>query len=414
MKEKVKLITILMLIHIIFSGCENSDVNYPDVQTKDVTIGVLVSLSGNWSALGQTSKAALEAAVNDINQKLNEDESSLKFNLKVIDTKLDPDAAYAGAEELIADGVEIIIGPQSSAELSAMKPLLDENDVIAISMSSTAGSLALQGDHVLRFCPDDKPEGLAAAKLMWERGIRKVVAVYRDDDGNIGLKKSMTSAFIALGGEVLDSIKYSNDDNITTDLIEQIRGAVNRSSAVETGIYIAGFDELSDIFTLAASDETLSSIIWTGSNGSAMSAAIASNNQAAEFANNVEFCSPLFAMSKENENDWSSISESISQSTGLIPDAYTFAAYDAIHVAAEAYKSVDIEYEFDALYSAYIQSASGYQGLTGLTELNEAGDRKYGNFTMMGICGSHPDYEWSPVGSYDAAAGVLLYEGCNP
>jgi branched-chain amino acid transport system substrate-binding protein len=415
MKDIFRLIPVIAASLLIMLGCSDSDVNKPDEnKTNEITIGALVSLSGNWSSLGMTSKAALEMAVAEINEKFEDDGTQLKFTLKIMDTKLDPDLAYAGVQELIADGVEVIIGPQSSAELLRVKPLLDQNNIFAVSMSSTAGSLALNGDHVLRFCPDDKPEGLAVSKLMWERNIRKVVAVYRDDEGNIGLKKSMTTSFTGSGGVVIDSIKYSNDDNITNTLIEQISASVKSgNNTAETAVYLAGFDEVAEIFALAAADETLSSVLWFGSNGSAMSAALISNTAAARFANNVEFCSPLFALSEETEAEWSPVSESIEQSTGLKPEAYTFAAYDAVYVAALAYKSAGDNYTFDSLLSGYIQTAGEHQGMTGLTELNSAGDRKYGNFTMLGICGSEPNYSWMPVGSYNTATGSLIYNGCN-
>ncbi|MFC2084512.1 ABC transporter substrate-binding protein [Bacteroidota bacterium] len=415
MKVGIEFFLVVVASLLLFSRCQDSDVNQPeDNQTNEITIGTLLSLTGNWSALGITSKAALETAVKEINQNFQDGGGSLKFNLKVIDTKLDPETAYTETEKLISDGVEIIIGPQSSAELARIKPLLDVNNVFAISMGSTAGSLALNGDHVLRFCPDDKPEGTAISELMWERGICKVIAVYRNDEGNISLKRSMTKYFTGLGGTVIDSIKYSTDDNITSDLIRQISSILSsENNPAETAIYLAGFNEIAQIFAFAISDTILSSALWFGSNGSAMSTELISNTEVARFANRVGFCSPLFALSAETENEWSSLATSIEQATQHKPDAYTLAAYDAVQVAALAYYSVGSNYQFENLFSEYINIASEYQGLTGLTELNEAGDRKYGNFTLMGICGSDPSYEWTPVGSYNTASGLLIYNGCN-
>lgn len=416
MKQKLAgiLLTALVLF-LSFNACEDSDVNEPaNNQTEEITIGALVSLTGNWSSLGITSKAALEAAVDKINREFENEGSNIRFNLNIVDTELDPEIAYIKTQELIDAGVSIIIGPQSSAELTRIKPLLDANNVFAASMSSTAGSLALPGDHVLRFCPDDKPEGLAVSELMWEKGIRNVVAVFRTDDGNIGLKRSMTSSFSAMGGNVIDSVSYSTDDNITADLINQIASSASASgNSAETGIYLAGFDEVADVLALASSNSVLSSLLWFGSNGSANSAQLVSNETAAAFANQSEFCSLLFALSDENEDEWNSLYSSVQQSTQLEPDAYTFAAYDAVMIAAQTVKSIGINFSFDTFYNEYISTATDYQGLTGPTELNEAGDRKYGNFTMLGICGSDGNYEWTPVGSYNTATNYLNYTGCN-
>ncbi|MBU0473232.1 MAG: penicillin-binding protein activator [Bacteroidetes bacterium] len=407
-----RVIYLFLVFSIFLISCNDSKIVDPPAKQNEITIGVLVSLTGNWSSLGITTKSALEIAVDEINQNYMENDINLKFVLKVIDTKLDPELAYSATQELITDGVEIIIGPQSSAELSKIKPLLDANNIFAVSMSSTASSLALAGDHILRICPDDKPEGVAISALMWSKGIKKVIAVYRDDDGNIGLKRSMTKSFINLGGTVIDSIKYSNDDNITANLIDEIVTSLNTSTnASETAIYLAGFDEITDIFTIAKSNTQLSSTLWFGSNGSAMSSAIVSNADAASFANEVEFCTPLFALSAENETEWNSLFTAIEQATELKPDAYTFAAYDAIKIASLAYESSDNG--FTNLFSNYVTISTTYNGLTGLTEFNSAGDRKFGNFTFFEICGINPNFSWVSVGSYNTSTNQLLYTGCN-
>jgi len=415
MKLKINRSLIYLLLFVFVIGCKDSDVTEPNNnQTEEITIAALLSLTGNWSTLGITSKAALEAAVEEMNQESIDEGKKIKFVLKIIDTKLDPEIAYTKTNELINEGVKVIIGPQSSAELSRIRPLVNENDIMVISMSSTAGALAINGDHIYRFCPDDKPEGLAISELMWERGIREVVAVYRDDDGNIGLKRSMTNTFTNLGGIVIDSIKYSNDDNITAGLISSIITAVEKgTNQNEVGIYLAGFDEVTNIFVQSASSELLKSKIWFGSNGSASSSALISNVEASAFANSVEFCSPLFALSTENENLWKPLFNSIKDATQLTPDAYTFAAYDAFIVAAKSYLSVSENNNYGDLSAAFTQIAQQYNGLTGLTELNEAGDRKYGNFTLLGICGENPNFEWSSVGSYNTATNSLIYTGCN-
>ena len=409
-----RVIYLFFAFSMFFISCNDSKIVDPPAEPNEVIIGVLVSLTGNWSSLGITTKAALEVAVEEINEKYKTNDVNLKFVLKVIDTKLDPALAYSATIQLISDGVEIIIGPQSSAELSIIKPLLDANNIFAVSMSSTASSLALADDHILRICPDDKPEGVAIAALIWEKGIRNVIAVYRDDDGNIGLKRSMTKSFVNFGGTVIDSIKYSNDDIITQNLIDEIVTSINTSSnPSETAIYLAGFDEITDIFALAKSNTQLSTTLWFGSNGSAMSTAIVSNVNAASFANSVEFVSPLFALSAENESEWSSLFNTIEQSTQQKPDAYTFAAYDALKIASIAYESIGTNYEFTNLLSEYVTISTTYNGLTGITEFNPAGDRKYGNFSLFGICGINPNFDWNLVGSYNTSTNELIYTGCN-
>ena len=62
--------------------------------------------------------------------------------------------------------MQVIIGPQSSAELAALKSYVDQNPVLVVSQSSTAGTLAVKNDRILRFTPADSLEGVAVSALM--------------------------------------------------------------------------------------------------------------------------------------------------------------------------------------------------------------------------------------------------------
>ena len=109
---KISLLLVIVF-GLLLGGCKDSNVNDPVTdKVNEVTIGALVSLTGNWSSLGITTKAALEQSVEEINRNFLAEGSNLKFNLKIVDTKLDPELAYSITQELINDGVEIILGPQ--------------------------------------------------------------------------------------------------------------------------------------------------------------------------------------------------------------------------------------------------------------------------------------------------------------
>ena len=112
---------------------------------SDLTIGALLSLTGDWSTLGITSKALLEIVVAEMNASLEATQSSGRVSLRVEDTKLEPERAVSGFKALTGAGASLIIGPQSSAECRAILPLLDAQGTIAISQGSTAGSLSLPG-----------------------------------------------------------------------------------------------------------------------------------------------------------------------------------------------------------------------------------------------------------------------------
>jgi branched-chain amino acid transport system substrate-binding protein len=94
------------------------------------------------------------------------------------------------------------------------KPYADAHNILVISRGSTASSLAIPGDNIFRFCPNDMREAEAIVALMWHDGIRTIVPLWRNDAGNNGLHDSVQAAFQNVGGAVTSGYRY---EPTTTD-----------------------------------------------------------------------------------------------------------------------------------------------------------------------------------------------------
>jgi branched-chain amino acid transport system substrate-binding protein len=378
--------------------------------SQEVTIGGIFSLTGNWASLGVTSKAALELAVEDANRMA--EGRGITFRADVRDTKLDPAMALTAVQSLRGAGVQVIIGPQSSAELAAIKPYVDANPVMVVSQSSTAGSLAVAGDHVYRFTAADSLEGVASAALMWADGIRTVIPVWRDDAGNVGLQKATRAAFAARGGTVSTGILYGSGTTTfgTTaiSLAGQLKQVLATRPAGEVGIYVAGFDEVAAIFAAAAAtDPVLASVRWYGADGIAQSGALLNNATAVAFAETVGFPSALFGLDFTAQQSWQPLATRIQQRAGSAPDAFALAVYDAVRVVALAYLASPSGVEVDSLASRFVEAAESYHGATGWTALNAAGDRRYADFDFWAIRPSGSGHAWTRVAGYETRSGTL-------
>jgi branched-chain amino acid transport system substrate-binding protein len=258
---------------------------------REVLLGGLFSLTGSWSTLGETSRAAMELGVEDVNQYLAGNPAHVRFAAAIEDTKLDPAVALAKAQALRARGVQLLIGPQSSAEVTSLKPWVDANGMLLVSQSSTAQSLTVAGDNVFRFTPSDSLEGVAVSALMWNDGIRAVVPVWRDDAGNTGVMTAGRTGFLTRGGAVLEGVSYAAATSDFRGTIASVKAKLQRAIAQygegKVAIHLAAFDEVVDLFAAAARDSLLRSVRWYGSDGVARSAALVANRQAAEFASRV-------------------------------------------------------------------------------------------------------------------------------
>jgi branched-chain amino acid transport system substrate-binding protein len=139
--RRIAAVSVLIASTVAAIGCSNEP-SAPSA-SREIVIGGLFSLTGNWASLGVASKAAMEIGIEDVNQYLAEGGSGLHFTASIKDTKLDPATALTQITALKAAGVEVVIGPQSSAEVAGLKAFADANGVLVASQSSTAGTLAL-------------------------------------------------------------------------------------------------------------------------------------------------------------------------------------------------------------------------------------------------------------------------------
>ncbi len=137
----------ILLLFVGFVGSSSEAASELELESE-IVIGALLPLTGSRSSSGGSAQAALEIAVSDINEYLSDVNSTVTVELIVRDTKTDPEVALEKLRNLSEMGIRIVIGPDSSAEVEAVKAYADENGILVISPSSTAISLAIPGDNV--------------------------------------------------------------------------------------------------------------------------------------------------------------------------------------------------------------------------------------------------------------------------
>jgi branched-chain amino acid transport system substrate-binding protein len=372
-------------------------------QSQTTKIGVLVSLTGSWSTLGKNTVAALQIAANQIATATH---GRKRFQLLVRDTHLDPSRALEGIRDLHQRGVKIIIGPQSSSEVAEIMSYADAHDILVISQGSTASSLAIPGDNIFRFCPNDIREAEAIVALMRHDGIRAIVPLWRNDRGNNGLHDSVQIRFQALGGTVASGFRYeptttdfsAADSSVASQITSLIAGGTNPSSIA---VYLAAFDEVVGVFDLAWNYPALVSTAFYGSDGVALSAALVADPLASAFAIHSGYPNPIFGLPDALRDRWQPIAEAIEARTGITADAFALSAYDALFVVQLALVHVKPEKNFDNFKGAFVNEAGHYNGVTGSTALDVAGDRENGDFDFWAVRLSGATATWVRVGSYN-------------
>jgi branched-chain amino acid transport system substrate-binding protein len=375
-----------------------------DPPPRKIIVGALLSLTGEWASLGQASKAALEIAVQRLNEEFKEAGLPTQVQLEVEDTKLDPVLAEQQFLKLTQrNRLSLVVGPQSSAEVEAVKPWADRLGVLVVSQGSTASSLAFADDAIFRFSPTDVKEGEAMAALMAQDGVTTVVPLWRADVGNDGLHHSTKAAFEALGGTVTSGVRYpESQTSFTSDvsaIAEQVRVA-KLTPGAKVAVYLASFDEGISILELASHQPDLADVRWFSGDGLTQSEALLANPVAAAFAASVDFTAPTVGLDPDAADIQEPLSALIEARVGFTPDAFALAAYDAAMVGVLARNEVPAQRRFEALKTTFVRAANRYWGSTGATSLDSAGDRRVGNYDFFTVVDDAGALVWTRTGSY--------------
>jgi branched-chain amino acid transport system substrate-binding protein len=387
----------------------------PRAGSNQLVVGALLSLTGPGQTLGRTSEAALHLAADDLNARLRDQGSATRVSLRVEDTGLDPTVALNDLRTLAGEGIRIFIGPQSSSEVAALKPFADSAGVVILSQGSTASALSIPDDNVFRLVPDDSHEGQGIVALLSADGIQTVVPLWREDAGNQGLHDAVERLFQAQGGTVTAGAHYppgTTDFSAQLDAIrsEVTAAAASQNSPAPVAVFLAAFEESATaIFAQASGDPTLSQVRWYGGDGTVLSAAVVADPTAAEFAATTAFRAPTYGLDDQLLQQDADLIGTIEARTGLVPDAFTLAAYDALHVAGLTYAKVGLR-SIGNFRSELLTQAAAYTGATGPTELNPAGDRAVGDYDFYQVCPGTPA-SWKRVEAYRAADGTIVPVG---
>src|SRR5690625_186401 len=179
-------------------------------QTR-IPIGVLVPFTGAGAAEGPFLRNTVDMAFEEIHDMLEAGGSDIRFQLVVEDSATTPEGALAAIESLASAGVEIVVGPYSSASASGVRGFADANKILVISPSATSPALAIPDDYLFRLIVPDTLQGLAVAKLVDQDGYDQVIVFHRGDSYGAGMATAFKEAFESDYGGTAHLLPYDPD-----------------------------------------------------------------------------------------------------------------------------------------------------------------------------------------------------------
>jgi branched-chain amino acid transport system substrate-binding protein len=372
--------------------------------TTVIELGGLITMSATGDP---DTQVALRLAVEDVNAFFADRDWPLSVRLTVEGTGLDPDVALEKIAGLAGRGLKVVIGPESSAEVEAIKPFTDANAMVVLSHCSTAPSLAIPGDSVYRMVPSDERQAAALARLIRDDGARAVVPMWRADLWGDGLSAAVRQHFAGLGGTTSPGVRFdpetadfSNDLVALAAEVEEARASVGGAVAV---VFLGFGTDGAAVLAQASDVPALDAVPWYGSDGTALSREILGDPRAARFAVQTGFFNTLFADVHTPTAD--AVRERISAAIGGGSVYYCApAAYDAVWLAALS-ASVAGTADTDGFTRALETIAGIYDGATGRTTLDAAGDRADAAYDVWAIEEEDGEFVWRAVSRAAASAG---------
>ncbi len=179
-----------------------------------IRIGLIYTLSGPPSVLGQQSKNAFELAVKDLGGKMG----GKDVELFVVDDTLKPDVAIQKVQELLEhDKVDIVVGPIFSNMLQAIhKPVMDSGKILISTnagASSYAGAACNQRFFVTSYQNDQIYATLG--KVANDKGYKRVYAMVPNyqagKDALAGFKSTFKGTIVEESLVPLNNLDFSAD-----------------------------------------------------------------------------------------------------------------------------------------------------------------------------------------------------------
>lgn len=180
----------------------------PAAMAQDVTVGVLVPLTGELGEFGKIVAGSVELGVSQINAAGGTKCGNLRF--VVADTGGSPETAIREATKMIeSEGAVAILGP-TSGEMVALVDLARRTKTVL--MSPYAGTITLNklgGDFVYRTVSSDLGDGAASGLWLTERGYKRVAFLVQNEESTISPAQVARQKLEESGIELTDYIVYN-------------------------------------------------------------------------------------------------------------------------------------------------------------------------------------------------------------
>ncbi|MBQ8507537.1 MAG: ABC transporter substrate-binding protein [Clostridia bacterium] len=353
-----KILALVLALMMVFSAA---------AMAETVKIGVFEPLSGDSGAGGKQEMLGMQYA-NYVCPTVEIGGVTYDVELVAADNGSSTDKAPSAAQQLVSEGVSVVLGTYGSACAVAGSPYFADAGIPAIGVTCTNPQVTAGNTHYFRICFLDPFQGTVLANYAYkELGVTTAYCLAElGNDYDVGLVHYFKQAFEAMGGVVIDETFPTGTSDFTS--------YISNATAMGAGVFFApcSIAYITQIvnqsaaqgatFSLMGSDTWDSNKVIEAATGTNLPIFVSTFYQE---GGNVEFDEGIKAWINSDE-------EAMKNNGGNdMVAAVTAMGYDAYFVALEALKnagSTDPKAVNEALWT------TTYEGVSGAIAFDEIGD----------------------------------------
>jgi len=218
-KSIASMVSCVVVMSVLFVGCMHSPVVEEEQEKKEearpVKVGVLVPLSGPAAGYGEEAQMVLDYTASQMNGE------EVVVELFYEDSKCAGKDAVTAYQKLVdITGVDVILGGFCSSETLAIEPLLEGNNMVALSAGSSNPEIEGKSQNLMTLSYND--DVIADAMTTSLEAYEKVALISEQNDYNIGIKNALEKR---LGDKIVANEVFEKGATDMRNAIEKIKKA---------------------------------------------------------------------------------------------------------------------------------------------------------------------------------------------
>ena len=345
-------------------------------------LGVIGPLTGGAAIYGTNVLNAAQIAVDEINA-LGGD---IQFNLISADDVHDPGTSVNAYNNLMDQGMQILVGTVTSGPALSVVPLAYEDRVFTVTPSASGDDVIEGNDNVFQVCFTDSNQGSRSAQYIDEHfdGV-KIAIIYKNDDPySQGIRDNFAAEAETRGMEIVYEGTFN--ESTQTDFNNQLTSA---QSAGADMIFLPIYYTPASVILTQANAMGYEPTFF-GVDG--MDGILTVPGFDTSLAEGVYLLTP-FSADAEDEATQNFVSEYKSRHNDEIPNQFAADAYDAVYIVYEAIQ------------------AAGVTADMSNEEICDALIAAMGDLSVVGLTSAGSEMTWDDNGAVSKDPTAVVIEG---